>query len=40
MSSIITLRSKLQSIIETKAWNYGIISVILFNSAFGFLHLS
>ena len=33
MSSIITLRSKLQSIIETKAWNYSIISVILFNSA-------
>ena len=28
----ITLRSKLQSIIETKAWNYSIISVILFNS--------
>ncbi|WP_096015004.1 hypothetical protein [Campylobacter lanienae] len=33
MSSIITLRSKLQSIIKTKAWNYSIISVILFNSA-------
>lgn len=32
MSSIITLRSKLQSIIETKAWNYVIIAVILFNS--------
>ncbi|WP_096021183.1 ion transporter [Campylobacter lanienae] len=32
MSSIITLRSKLQSIIETKAWNYSIIAVILFNS--------
>ena len=32
MSSLITLRSKLQSIIETKAWNYSIISVILFNS--------
>ena len=28
----ITSRSKLQSIIETKAWNYAIISVILFNS--------
>ena len=28
----ITLRSKLQSIIDTKAWNYTIISVILFNS--------
>lgn len=28
----ITARSKLQSIIETKAWNYSIISVILFNS--------
>ncbi|WP_096016106.1 ion transporter [Campylobacter lanienae] len=33
MSSLITLRSKLQSVIETKAWNYSIISVILFNSA-------
>ena len=28
----ITARSKLQSIIETKAWNYAIIAVILFNS--------
>ncbi|MDY4803606.1 ion transporter, partial [Campylobacter sp.] len=28
----ITPRSKLQSIIETKAWNYAIIAVILFNS--------
>ena len=32
MSSLITLRSKLQSIIEAKAWNYAIIAVILFNS--------
>ncbi|WP_187106458.1 hypothetical protein [Campylobacter lanienae] len=32
MSSLITLRSKLQSVIETKAWNYAIIAVILFNS--------
>ncbi|WP_086286719.1 ion transporter [Campylobacter sp. P0085] len=32
MSSIITLRSRLQSIIENKAWNYAIIAVILFNS--------
>lgn len=28
-----TARTKLQSIIETKAWNYSIIAVILFNSA-------
>ena len=28
----ITARSKLQSIIETKTWNYAIIAVILFNS--------
>lgn len=28
-----TFRTKLQALIETKAWNYSIISVILFNSA-------
>lgn len=27
-----TFRTKLQALIETKAWNYSIISVILFNS--------